>query len=81
MSYLHFTSIPRLLNRLDPADVGDAAVQEGAGLADEHAQSQRRPVRLCGGAERREESQEVSGTKGMIRGEPGKEKKGGRQRK
>lgn len=45
--YLHLTGIPRVLDRLDPANVGDAPVQERAGLANKHAQSQRCPVRLC----------------------------------
>lgn len=45
--YLHVAGIPRVLHRLDAADVGDAPVEERAGLANEHTQSQRRPVRLC----------------------------------
>lgn len=58
--YLHLTGIPSLLDRLDPADVRDTAVQERAGLADKHAQSQRGPVRLCRGRKReRREGQEV----------------------
>lgn len=76
--YLHLTGIPCLLDRLDPADVGDAAVQERAGLANKHAQSQRRPVRLCRGQRgERWESQEVGdrGRGGGFRGRT-RERKG-----
>lgn len=70
--YLHLTGIPCLLDRLDPADVGDAAVQERAGLANKHAQSQRRPVRLCRGQRgERWESQEVGDRGRGGRGEGG----------
>lgn len=59
--YLHLTGIPSLLDRLDPADVGDAAVQERAGLADKHTQSQRGPVRLCRGWKKRERRESGGG--------------------
>lgn len=44
--YLHLAVLPLVLHRLDPADVGDAPVEERAGLTDEHAQSQGGPVRF-----------------------------------
>lgn len=50
--YLHLAGIPRVLDRLDPADVGNAPVKERTGLANKHTQSQRRPVRLCRRGER-----------------------------
>lgn len=62
--YLHLTGIPRVLDRLDPANVGDAPVQERAGLANKHAQSQRCPVRLC---KREREIQEKEGEQGNER--------------
>lgn len=61
--YLHLSGIPRVLDRLDPADVGDAAVKERAGLANKHTQSQRRPVRLC----RREREKEEGEPRGRRR--------------
>jgi len=56
--YLHLAGVPAVLERFDPADVWDVAVQEGAGLAHEHAQRQRRPVRLWGGQGGRDEKEE-----------------------
>lgn len=53
-TYLHLGGLPRVLDRLDLADVGDAPVEERAGLANKHAQRERRPVRLCSEGEREE---------------------------
>ena len=67
LPHLHLTGIPRFLDRFDPADVRDAAMEERTGLAHKHTESQRGPLRFC----RRERKRKIE------REEEGGEKHGG----
>ncbi|KAF3853242.1 hypothetical protein F7725_013930 [Dissostichus mawsoni] len=69
LPHLHLTGIPRFLDRFDPADVRDAAMEERTGLAHKHTESQRGPLRFCRRERKRKIGREEGGEKHGGEGE------------